>query len=480
MIYYFHNEFHLGDNVFNLIFFNNLKNYLVINNIKIKYYCQPTYFNQLLEFIDNNKNVTIYPISEKPSNSLQLWIENTDLEYTFSRVKEININNGRQKLHYNTFYKNFFNVILSRLNILFKFKSFYYDDPELLTIYNNLNEKYKNADILVVNSQPLSDQYNYNKLEWDNYICELNKKYKIVTTTHVNNETTCTMDDNLTIKTIAAISTNVSVIIAINSGVVPGLLNKYTLKNVKQFYTFDDRSCYSYPNFVSREKITDISFDELDKFIVKKPKSTQIHNQAKFVSKNIITNEILSSEDEELKKKYLSFDYEVYLYFNKDLLIDTNNPNAKSEAWKHFINHGINENRVYSFDWMTYINENNLISIINNKNDAFKHMIENNKFKHYTDNNDDDNNIQYGLFDWEYYVKNNNDLLNITNHDQAFSHYLNHGKFENRKISDFDWMDYLLLNKDLIEQGYVTEIKAIKHWVKHGKNENRPYKMDSL
>ena len=112
---------------------------------------------------------------------------------------------------------------------------------------------------MVLNSQPLSDQYKYNKSEWDNYICVLNKLYNVVTTTKVNNEIKCTTDDNFTIKTIAAISTKVPIIIAINSGVVPGLLNIYTLTNVKQFYTFDSRCCYSYPNFVSRENIYEIS-----------------------------------------------------------------------------------------------------------------------------------------------------------------------------------------------------------------------------
>ena len=75
------------------------------------------------------------------------------------------------------------------------------------------------------------------------------------------------MDDNLTIKNIAAISTNVKVVIAINSGVVPGLLNYYTLTNIKQFYTFDDRCFYSYPNFIRKRNIRNIPFQELDKYL---------------------------------------------------------------------------------------------------------------------------------------------------------------------------------------------------------------------
>ena len=38
-------------------------------------------------------------------------------------------------------------------------------------------------------------------------------------------------------------------------------------------------------------------------------------------------------------------------------------------------------------------------------------------------------------------------------------------------------MDYLLLNRDLINDGINTESKAIKHWIENGKNENRKYNL---
>jgi hypothetical protein len=271
--YNFHNEHHLGDNVFNLIFFNNIKNYLENNNITIYYYCQPVYFHQLKEFIQSEK-IILCDIKNKPPRSIQLWIETPVFNFIFSNIlsrshnkilKNVNIN----KVYYNVFYKIFFNKVLQTINFPLQLEKFYYEDQDLLTRHDNLQEKYKNIDILILNSHPLSGQYNYNKGEWDNYICELNKRYNIVTTTKVNNEIKCTTDDNLTIKTIAAVSTKVPLIIAVNSGVVPGLLNIYTLKNVKRFYTFDNRSCYSYPNFISREKIYDITFGELSNFLGK-------------------------------------------------------------------------------------------------------------------------------------------------------------------------------------------------------------------
>jgi hypothetical protein len=120
---------------------------------------------------------------------------------------------------------------------------------------------------MILNSTPFSGQYEYNKAIWDNYIINLNRRFKIITTTKVHN-VLCTYDDKLTIKDIASLSTKAKVVIAINSGVFPGLLNYYTLTSVKHFYIFDNRSYYSYPNFENKSCITDIKIEELSRYIV--------------------------------------------------------------------------------------------------------------------------------------------------------------------------------------------------------------------
>ena len=501
MIYYFHNEYHLGDNVFNLIFFNNIKHYIKKQNIQIYYYCQPNYMEQLMEFITIS-NVVLFPISDKPSNSLQLWIENSQIEHTFSHIKNISVDN---RVCYNVFYKNFFNKVLERLKIHFTFKDFYYKDLDLLKRYDKLQEKYKNIDILILNSQPFSGQYNYNKEEWDRYICKLNQKYTVVTTTKVNNDIKCTTDDNLTIKTIAAISTKVPIIIAVNSGVVPGLLNYYTLKNVKQFYTFDNRCYYSYPNFTSKKKITDITFDELNNFITSKVEPPKVEQlvQVKVEPEKKLEPEIKIKLEPEIKiklepekklepkiklepiselnkiqtsDKYNDFDWEVYLYFNPDLPIDKNLKSAKSLAWKHFIENGQYENRVYKLDWIKYINENNLSLHIKNKKEVLDY-ISHNKINKNENSVNDTSNLKHKLFDWEFYVTKHNDLSHIKNYSEAFNHFINYGEKENRQFSEFNWTDYLLLNNDLIENNINTELKATEHWINHGKNEKRKCKM---
>jgi glycosyltransferase involved in cell wall biosynthesis len=92
-----------------------------------------------------------------------------------------------------------------------------------------------------------------------------------------------------------------------------------------------------------------------------------------------------------------------------------------------------------------------------------------------------DNNIPQD-FDWEEYVKINKDL-NFNNEIDAIKHYINHGAHEQRiyKIdyelipADFDWIEYIEINRDL---NFDNEIDAIKHYINHGIHEKRIYKID--
>jgi hypothetical protein len=258
-VYHLHNSYHLGDNVFNCILFYLIKEYIEHNNITIFYYAKKEYHVQLKEFICS-ENVCLSCLDLKPPNSIELWID----DKLFDNRNEIQKNPSC----FNEFYKIFFNEVLNKLKIPINIPRFYYEDPELLNRYNNIHDKYKNFDILILNSQPLSGQFKYNKSQWDNYIIHLNTQFNILTTTKVNNDILCTMDDNLTVKDIAYLSTQAKVIIAVNSGVIVGLFNIYTLKNVRHVYVFDRIRFYSYPNFENKQNITDISVDELKKYII--------------------------------------------------------------------------------------------------------------------------------------------------------------------------------------------------------------------
>ena len=260
-IYHIHNSYGLGDSVFNMILFYNIKQYIERNNIRIIYYAKQDYLSQLREFNCSN-NIFLNSIAKAPNFSLELWINNDFFEYTHIYAESL-----QKPVNYNIFYKNFFNIVLKKLNINLPIYRFLYYDDELISRYNALPIKYKNFDVLILNSTPFSGQYEYNKAIWDNYIIKLNRWFKILTTTKVHN-VLCTSYYKLTIKDIASLSTKAKVVIAINSGVFPGLLNYYTLTSVKHFYIFDNRCYYSYPNFENRNCITDIRPQELSRYLV--------------------------------------------------------------------------------------------------------------------------------------------------------------------------------------------------------------------
>ena len=83
-IYHIYNDKGLGDNVFNLIFFNIIKNYIINNNIKIYYYTKVEYITQLQEFTYDN--VIILSLKEKYKNSLELWINTYFFGYTHTNA----------------------------------------------------------------------------------------------------------------------------------------------------------------------------------------------------------------------------------------------------------------------------------------------------------------------------------------------------------------------------------------------------------
>jgi hypothetical protein len=137
-----------------------------------------------------------------------------------------------------------------------------YTDLDLIHRYNNLPDECKDIHVLVVNSLALSGQYNIDDIAWNKYIYELGSRYKIITTRKVEN-IPCTLDFGLTVKCIAALSTKCKIIMGVNTGVIPVLLNTYTLENVNKIYICDDNWGYSHPKIESISTICDIDIDNL-------------------------------------------------------------------------------------------------------------------------------------------------------------------------------------------------------------------------
>ena len=206
---------HLGDNLINFIFFYKIKEYIEANNITIHYYCLPQYHKNLLEFKCSN-NIKILNYENKGH---VLWQGGTTPHQNFIEDKICGM----------------FNIFLNTYKIPIQVNAFEYEDQDLFRRYNNLEDKYKNLNVLVINSKPLSGQLNnYDKPTWDNFIVELNKKYKIATSEKVNDDILSL--EEFTVKNIASVALNVKIIIAINTGPSTPLYNTHILNNIDVFF----------------------------------------------------------------------------------------------------------------------------------------------------------------------------------------------------------------------------------------------------
>jgi len=79
----------------------------------------------------------------------------------------------------------------------------------------------------------------------------------------------CSRDDSLSVKDLAAISTHVNYIVAVNTGPFISFLNTFALKNVRKWFIFDNTLEYSFPNFYNNKTFDEIlSIIEFDNFML--------------------------------------------------------------------------------------------------------------------------------------------------------------------------------------------------------------------
>lgn len=166
--------------------------------------------------------------------------------------------------------------------------------------------------------------------------------------------------------------------------------------------------------------------------------------------------------------EFQNFDWEVYVELNSDL--KDSGVSTKMDAYHHWKNHGINEGRLYKFDWCTYVKNYNLLGKgIDNKMKAIRYWVKHGKPEVDPVKIDYDNE----LFDWKYYLHNHDDLKQIDTAEGARYHWDHFGKNEGRSSHNFIWTNYLLANSDLVKSGINTNTLATQHWINHGKYENR-------
>jgi hypothetical protein len=245
-------DFHLGDSVYNLSAFSQINNYLTENNIKIHYYCKQQYHAQLAEFTPSSVLLLDVSTAGGVLAPPQFHVGNQNLpKHLFNRPNS----------NFDEFYDVFFAQFIEMYNLAPpRIPTFYAPrDPNLLARYDILPDKFKNLDILFINSPPLSGQYFKPNSSWDKFIMAAkNAGLKVATTAPLHRwhraPPPCTAP-HLTIKSIAAISTHAKYIIAINTGPLAGCFNEITMQNIVCMWVFDRGNTFAHPKVHSCDKI---------------------------------------------------------------------------------------------------------------------------------------------------------------------------------------------------------------------------------
>lgn len=247
--FHFYNTSHYGDSILNLKFFYNISEKMKENNIMIHYYYGEWIKNvSELERYTDSTTMTLHPYGEHPESAIELWMKNP-----------VNgISAGDFANYYNAFYANILKIIgLEDKGID---TSLYQKEDYLLTIYEGLDDKYKDIDILIINAEPKSGQFEYNKKDFDTIIKKLSEKYRVVTTSPSSSEILCTMNDKLALQDIGAISTHAKYMFALTSGPLIPCLNFYTKQHVKKWIIMD-RGYYNFGDipYTIRNTLPDIN-----------------------------------------------------------------------------------------------------------------------------------------------------------------------------------------------------------------------------
>ena len=237
----FFNKYHYGDNILNLKFLFNISPILKKRGIKINYYFDDKYNKreELERFVDKD-TVTLHPLQDKPDDAVDLWMG--DNIYNGAFVKAPGPPGSLAYPEFDKYYRAFYQIIVDKLGLKEENidVSLYQPEPYLQDIYNGLDEKFKELDILIINAEPKSLQYKYDKEKMNRMCLHLKEKYKVAVTSCVDDSIPCTMKDNLMLKDIGAISTHAKNIISVHTGPLATLYNSATKANVKKWLVLGD------------------------------------------------------------------------------------------------------------------------------------------------------------------------------------------------------------------------------------------------
>lgn len=219
----FKSETHIGDCFLHAHYMRKLigKN----NDISIDFHLIGKHWNQIKEYLDDIPQINLLPYENSPLNAFRGWVGQFGIP-----PLPFDLNHLRFESY------NRLSKIIGVTSPFLTIDDLLLDHPKL----EGKNEE-KSYDVLLINSEPLSNQTSYNNDEYVRFVNDcLKSGYTVITTKKIEG-VPCTLDYGMSILDIGRLSTKCRVVVGINTGPLITCLNIWN-KNKK--IVSIDSNCY--------------------------------------------------------------------------------------------------------------------------------------------------------------------------------------------------------------------------------------------
>ena len=251
-----HMEPHLGDNVYHLDYLRKI----IDNNPEyyFTHYAREKYLNELqTQIIGYENNIQLKSYEQGiPSDSIHGWINTDNWFHGYYKPKALQIEGC--PISYDKMYIEWYDLLEQKYNLPNPIKTS--EDFKLNFKKLDTYDLEKIYDVLIINSIPQSNQYNYEEDLFKKLTYHLiDQGYNVITTKKIDN-IECTLDYDYNLAQIAKISTKTPIIIAVHTGPLPLCLNKITLENCQFFHILDKDHSYSFNKITHSSTLQSIQF----------------------------------------------------------------------------------------------------------------------------------------------------------------------------------------------------------------------------
>lgn len=227
----FKNEAHLGDCLLQVNYMNRLAE-------PCELYCAEGYIEELRKFVKNPTLTSVRPIEELEGYAENCWINSNEFFQ------------DNDHYEFQKFLIKWFEHLSDRVSVESPIKT---EEDTLIEIPGIDLTKDFIYDILLVNSLPLSGQWDYKRGEWEQLARELSQRASVITTEQVD-DLPCTRTTAPGLFEIASLAPYCRNIVGIHTSPMLACLNTEAFKRVEEWYVCDRRSIFTYgDNFINAD-----------------------------------------------------------------------------------------------------------------------------------------------------------------------------------------------------------------------------------